>query len=51
MISYNKFINEELIHFSVYNIERSIPSICDGLKISTRKILFSCFKKNLDKRY
>jgi len=48
-ISYYKFINEELIHFSVYNIERSIPSICDGLKISTRKILFSCFKKNLVK--
>lgn len=48
-ISYDKFINEELIHFSVYNIERSIPSICDGLKISTRKILFSCFKKNLIK--
>ena len=26
---------------------RSIPNICDGLKISQRKILYSAFKKNL----
>lgn len=49
IVSYDTFINKELIHFSVYNVERSIPNICDGLKISTRKILYSCFKKNLVK--
>ena len=46
-ISYNKFINRELILFSMYDNQRSIPSICDGLKPSERKILYGCFKKNL----
>ena len=46
-ISYNKFINRELILFSLYDNQRSIPSICDGLKPSERKILYGCFKKNL----
>lgn len=46
-ISYEDFVNRELIHFSNYDIERSIPSICDGLKISQRKILYAGFKKNL----
>lgn len=46
-LSYEEFVNKELIHFSNYDIERSIPSICDGLKISQRKILYAGFKKNL----
>ena len=46
-ITYNKFINRELILFSMYDNQRSIPSICDGLKPSERKILYGCFKKNL----
>ena len=46
-ISYKKFINRELILFSMYDNQRSIPSICDGLKPSERKILYGCFKKNL----
>lgn len=46
-ISYNDFINKELIHFSKYDCDRSIPNIMDGLKISQRKILFSAFKKKL----
>ena len=48
-VSYTDFINKELIHFSKYDCERSIPNIMDGLKISQRKILFSTFKKNLVK--
>ena len=48
-VSYNDFINKELIHFSKYDCERSIPNLMDGLKISQRKILFSAFKKKLDK--
>ena len=48
-VSFTDFINKELIHFSKYDCERSIPNIMDGLKISQRKILFSTFKKNLVK--
>ena len=46
-ITYEKFINRDLILFSMYDNQRSIPSICDGLKPSERKILFGCFKRNL----
>ncbi len=46
-VSYNDFIEKEFKHFSNYDLERSIPSICDGFKPSQRKILFSCFKRNL----
>ena len=46
-ITYNDFINNDLIHFSKYDNDRSIPNISDGLKISLRKILYSAFKKNL----
>ena len=47
MINYEEFIHKELIHFSKYDCDRSIPNLMDGLKISLRKILFSAFKKNL----
>jgi DNA topoisomerase-2 len=46
-VTYEEFINKELIHFSKYDCDRSIPNLMDGLKISLRKILFSAFKKNL----
>ena len=46
-VSYEDFINKELIHFSKYDCDRSIPNLMDGLKISLRKILFAAFKKNL----
>lgn len=42
-VSYSSFVNDELIHFSKYDCDRSIPSV-DGLKISQRKILFTAFK-------
>jgi DNA topoisomerase-2 len=48
-ITYEEFINNDLIHFSKYDNDRSIPNIMDGLKISQRKILYSAFKKRLDK--
>ena len=47
VVSYEEFINRELIHFSKYDCDRSIPNLMDGLKISLRKILYSGFKKNL----
>ena len=46
-VSYTDFIHKELIHFSKYDCDRSIPNLMDGLKISQRKILFAAFKKNL----
>ena len=44
---YSSFIHSELIHFSNADNIRSLPSLMDGLKPSQRKILFSCFKRNL----
>jgi|APGre2960657373_1045057.scaffolds.fasta_scaffold02440_4 DNA topoisomerase-2 len=47
IVPYEDFIDKDLIHFSNSDLERSIPHMCDGLKPSTRKILFGCFKKKL----
>ena len=47
LIPYEDFINKELIHFSKYDCDRSIPNVMDGLKTSLRKILYSAFKRNL----
>jgi DNA topoisomerase-2 len=44
-IPYEEFVDRGLIHFSIYDNERSIPNLMDGLKISLRKILFAAFKK------
>lgn len=46
-VGYSTYVNNELIHFSVYNLERAIPSICDGFKKSIRKIMYCCFKRKL----
>lgn len=46
-IKYSDFINKELIHFSYYDNDRSIPSLVDGLKPSQRKVLYCAFKKKL----
>jgi DNA topoisomerase-2 len=46
-LSYEEFVNKDLIHFSNYNLERSIPNMMDGLKTSQRKILYAAFKRNL----
>ena len=48
-ISYEAFIDKELIHFSKYDCERSINNLIDGFKTSTRKITFAAFKRNLTK--
>ena len=36
-ITYSDFINKEMIHFSKYDCERSIPNIMDGLKNKFKK--------------
>jgi DNA topoisomerase-2 len=45
----SQFVNGELRGFSIYDCDRSIPSVIDGFKTSIRKIIFSCFKRNLTK--
>ena len=47
IVEYDTFINKEFIHYSNRDLERSINHICDGLKESTRKILFACIKRKL----
>ena len=46
-VSYKEFVDLDLVHFSTYDNERSIPSVVDGLKPSQRKVLYGAFKKNL----
>ncbi|KZF25188.1 DNA topoisomerase II [Xylona heveae TC161] len=48
-ITYDDFVNKELILFSVADCARSLPSVIDGLKPGQRKVLWSCFKRNLKK--
>ncbi|XP_034271655.1 DNA topoisomerase 2-alpha isoform X1 [Pantherophis guttatus] len=45
-LTYNDFINKELVLFSNSDNERSIPSLIDGLKPGQRKVLYTCFKRN-----
>ena len=46
-VPYEDFIGQEMIHFSKYDCERSIPNGIDGLKTSQRKILFTCLERRL----
>ncbi len=46
-ITVTDFIDKELIHFSNYDNIRSIPSICDGLKPSQRKVLYGAIKRKI----
>ena len=45
--SISQFVNNELINFSIADLERSVPNLMDGLKPSQRKVLFGCMKRNL----
>lgn len=46
-ISFDDFINKELVLFSNTDNERSIPSMVDGMKPGQRKVMYACFKRNL----
>ncbi|KAH9611986.1 hypothetical protein KSS87_007148 [Heliosperma pusillum] len=47
IIKYTDFVHKELKLFSRADLQRSIPSMVDGLKPTQRKVLFCAFKKNL----
>jgi DNA topoisomerase-2 len=46
-ITYDDFVNRELILFSMADNLRSIPSVIDGFKPGQRKVMYACFKRNL----
>jgi DNA topoisomerase-2 len=46
-ITYQNFINTEMIEYSSADNIRSLPSVIDGLKPSQRKVLYACFKRKL----
>ena len=48
-VTFSEFVDKDLVHFSNYDVLRSIPSAVDGLKVSQRKALFGCRKRNLVK--
>jgi len=48
-VSFTDFVERDLVHFSNYDVLRSIPSAVDGLKVSQRKALYGCRKRNLVK--
>jgi len=48
-VSFCDFVDREMIHFSKYDNDRSIPKLMDGMKISQRKTLFAAFKKPIHK--
>jgi DNA topoisomerase-2 len=41
IIPISDFINKELIQFSIYDNQRSIPNVVDGMKISQRKAIWT----------
>jgi DNA topoisomerase-2 len=46
-VTYEDFVNKEMIHFSNSDNIRSLPNVIDGLKPSQRKVLHACFKRKL----
>jgi len=46
-LSYTDFVAKELVHFSKYDVHRSIPSMVDGFKPTQRKVLFASFKRKM----
>lgn len=47
VVTFEEFIDKDLIHYSVYALQRSIPNVLDGFKQSIRKIIYGCLKKKL----
>lgn len=45
VITYDNFVNQELILFSMADNLRSIPSVIDGLKPGQRKVMYAAFNR------
>jgi len=43
----SEFLNKQMIKFSIEDCARSIPHVIDGFKEGQRKIIYTCFEKNL----
>ena len=41
------FVHKDLVNFSLADLKRSIAHVADGLKPSQRKVMYSCFQRNL----
>ena len=48
-VTFQDFVDREMIHYSKYDNDRSIPKMFDGMKISQRKTLYAAFKKPIHK--
>ena len=46
-ISLTEFVDNDMIHFSKYACERAIPNCIDGFKTSQRKVMHTCFGRNI----
>lgn len=46
-VNISSFVNKELIHFSMGDLLRSIPSVVDGLKVSQRKAICGSFMRGI----
>jgi DNA topoisomerase-2 len=46
-----EFFETQYRQYSNYDNERSIPNLLDGLKITTRKIIYTCIKNNITKEF
>jgi DNA topoisomerase-2 len=46
-LSYQDFVNKELVQFARYSVMRSVPSVMDGFKPGQRQVMFCCIKRNL----
>ena len=46
-LSITDFVHKDLVNFSLADLKRSIAHVADGLKPSQRKVMYSCFQKNL----
>ena len=45
-VTFNEFVNKDLIWFSIADLQRSIPSAIDGLKPSQRKVIYAGRKRS-----
>ena len=45
----SEFVHHDLVQFARYNVMRSVPHLMDGLKVSQRKILYTCLQRNVVK--